>query len=173
MNSNKIKNIILILALISVVLLSSVGCGTKTASIPFCELDFNDSFEDMSALYGMPPNETESYLGTSYCYPSGYMDKDSELRVTFDDENKISGFSWVYESEDADDIVAAYKSIESDLTQKYGQTTEAASDPTQLSNIWRLDTGNITLAAVISSDYNGLMYTYISPEHSHSTEDIK
>ena len=160
------KNIKKYLALISVSALLLSGCGAEKADIPFSDMTFDNNYEDVIGAHGEPEDEEKSYLGTSYCYPSDYMREDSEIRYTFDEDDKLAGITWLYETEDGEDIVSCYNELHAALTEKYGETEAATKDETQLSDIWRLPTGNITLAAVVSSDYNGIMYTYLSPSHS-------
>jgi len=144
-----------------------LGCSKQSSNrIPFSELDFSVSYEDMVDKLGEPVSETETYLGKSYGYQSDYLSMDGQVRYTFDEAGKIASITWLYESEDGEEITGVYNDIHKQLENTYGKTEEATNNVTQLSDIWRLDTGNITLVALVSSDYNGIMYTYLTPEHS-------
>ena len=165
MNAKRLIKIILTLSFSTVLL---IGCGNDSLNIPFSDLNFESSYEEMVKELGEPQDETSSYLGTSYCYESDYLVEGSEARYTFDDDENLASISWIYESEDGEEITAYYNDLHKQLVNKYGETTEATNDVTQLSDIWRLETGNITLIALVSSEYNAVMYTYISPENSTS-----
>ncbi len=163
------------IALIALTALVLTACGKETSSvdIPFSTLSFNSTIEDMTEAFGEAENTDKSYIGTSYCYSSAYMDKDSEVRYSFDEDDKMGSITWLYESADGEEIKEVYNDIHKELEETYGQSGENTNDATQMADIWRLPEGNVTLVAVVSSDYNGIMYTYLSPEHSTSNEDAK
>ena len=144
-----------------------IGCSKQSSDrIPFSELGFSVSYEDMVDKLGVPTSKTETYLGESYGYPSDYLSMDGQVRYTFDETGNIASITWLYESVDGEEITGVYNDIHKQLENTYGKTEEATDNVTQLSDIWRLDSGNITLVALVSSDYNGIMYTYLTPEHS-------
>ena len=164
MFKKRLIRITLTAAIISSLLL---GCSKSSSDrIPFSELDFTVTYEDMVDKLGEPISQTESYLGESYSYKSDYLETDSEVRYTFDEDGKIASITWLYESDDGEEITGFYNDIHKQLENTYGKTEEATNNVTQLSDIWRLESGNITLVALVSSDYNGIMYTYLTPEHS-------
>jgi len=162
MNTVKIIKKVCVISM-SVALL--MGCG-KTGDIPFTDLTFETSYDEMVESLGQPEKETSSYLGTSYCYSSDYTMDGSEVRYTFDEDGNMASLSWLYESEEGEEVTAIYNDLHKQLENNYGETGEATNDVTQLSDIWRLETGNITLIALVSSEYNAVMYTYLSPDHS-------
>ncbi len=163
MYTKKIITLTLISAMTSTLFL---GCGTKEANIPFTDYNFETTYQEITDDLGTPVEEAASYLGTSYCYDSDYLSDASEVRYTFDEDGNMASITWLLESSDSEEITDCYNDIHSELVNTYGETKEATSDTTQLSDIWRLETGNITLVAVISTEYNGIMYTYLSPANS-------
>ncbi|MCR5580772.1 MAG: hypothetical protein K6F66_04215 [Pseudobutyrivibrio sp.] len=161
----KARKLITFTLTLSIAASTLMGCATGKY-IPFTDLSFDTSYDTMVKDLGEPTDEAESYLGTSYCYSSDYMADDSQVRYTYDEDGNMASISWIYESEDGEEVTKYYNDIHKQLENKYGKTKEATNDVTQLSDIWRLDSGNITLIALVSSEYNAVMYTYLSPDNS-------
>lgn len=169
MNAKSTIKKLISLSLLVIVLFTA--CGSDKNRIPFSKLTFETSYEDMVSKLGDPTDTTTTYLGDTYGYSCKYLQKDGTVRYTFDEDGNMASITWLYESEDGEEVSDLYADIHKELVNKHGKTKEATDDVTQLSDIWRLDTGNITLVAVVSSDYNGLMYTYLSKDHSTSEEN--
>ena len=81
--------------------------------------------------------------------------------------------TWAYFSEDGEEITDIYNDLHKQLQNSLGKTKEATNTVTNLADIWRLDSGNIELAAIVTSDYNVVMFTYLSPEYSTSSEELE
>lgn len=148
------------------------ACKSDEDRIPFSSLTFENTYDEMVEELGEPEETTVTYLGDTYSYSKEYLKKDGHVRYTFDEDGKMASITWLFDSEDGEEVSALYADIHKQLENLHGKTKESSDDVTQLSDIWRLDSGNISLVAVISSDYNGLMYTYMSKEHSTSEEDL-
>ena len=85
----------------------------------------------------------------------------------------MTNMTWAYFSEDGEEITDIYNDLHKQLQNSLGKTKEATNTVTNLADIWRLDSGNIELAAIVTSDYNVVMFTYLSPEYSTSQEEIE
>jgi hypothetical protein len=155
-----------------VIALTFTACKSDKDRIPFSSLTFDTTYDEMIEELGEPTETTVTYLGDTYSYAGEYLQKDGNVRYTFDEDGKMASITWLYSSEDGEEVSALYADIHKQLENNHGKTTESSDDVTQLSDIWRLDSGNISLVAVISSDYNGLMYTYMSKDHSTSAEEL-
>ena len=170
MKTKKLLTGLLILTMTSTCFL---GCGKNEASdIPFTELGFDTTFDEMTSDLGDPLSDKEVYLGTTYTYDSDYLELPGNVQYTFDEEGKMASISWVYTCEDGEEITGYYNDIHTQLENKLGKSKESTNNVTHLADIWRLDSGNIELIALVTSDYNAIMYTYLSPEHSTSAEEI-
>lgn len=162
------KRNVLFLTLVFTVSILFSGCASSTS--PFSDLSWDSTMDDMISAEGDDYNETTSFWGDTYCYTKNYMDVDGQVRYSFDDEGSLTSLSWVYQSDDADEISSLYDDIHKKLVSEYGESGEFKTDSTQLSDIWRLDSGNIMLVAIISTDYNVVSYTYLNPENSTATK---
>ena len=145
------------------------GCGKqKESDIPFTDMNWNSTFEDVSKEYGEAINIVTSYYGEAYDYASTFENMDGYTRYTFDQDGQLTSAAFIYECEDGEELPAKYENIHSKLETKYGKTNEYNVDATTITDIWRLNSGNIMLIALISSDYNAIMYTYLNPTVSTS-----
>ena len=72
-----------------------IGCSSDKDRIPFSDLTFDTTYDQMVEEFGEPESNTESYLGTSYQYASDYMKKDGKVRYTFSDDGKLASITYV------------------------------------------------------------------------------
>ena len=170
----KLKKVITVILTITIVSTAFMACGgEKSADIPFTTLGFESTHVEMTEELGEPIEEKPSVFGTAYSYPCEYKDQEGVVQYIFDEDGKMTSVRWSYACEEGDDITNLYTDIHKQLENKYGETKESTESVTNLSDIWRLDTGNIEVAAIVSSDLNVIMYTYLSPENSTSAEELE
>ena len=158
---------VLIVVCLSTALLTT-GCKSKeTTAAPFTELNWESTLEDMQSAYGTDYETTLSYVGDTYIYSGEYEKMAGQIRYSFADDTLASAV-FIYESEDGEELASIYDSLHSKYETKYGESGEYETSATTMTDIWRLDTGNIMLVALISSDYNAIMVSYLDPSNSTS-----
>ena len=168
------KKIITSISILTITVMGFVACGKDLSSDPpFTTFNFDTTYDDMIKELGEPDSEKESYYGKAYNYSSDYLDLQGNVQYAFDEDGHMTNMTWAYFSEDGEEITDIYNDLHKQLQNSLGKTKEATNTVTNLADIWRLDSGNIELAAIVTSDYNVVMFTYLSPEYSTSSEEIE
>jgi len=148
------------------------GCGiSKSSAAPFTNLSFDSTIEDMYEQEGNDYSTKDSVYGDTYVYDCTYNEMDGSVSYSFDDET-LSCVSFLYTSDDGDDITEKYETLHLTLEKKYGESGEYKTDSNTYKDIWRLKNGNIMLIGMVSSDYNAILYTYLNPDYSTLDPDV-
>ena len=164
MNKRNVLRKIMFVCAFSTILFT--GCkSSSNYAAPFSPLTWDSTIEDMYEQEGNEYTTKDSYYGDTYSYACEYNGMSGTISYSFDDET-LSCISFTYISDDGDDITAKYETLHNTLEKKYGESGETSSDTTTMTDIWRMETGNVSLIAVISTDYNALMYTCLAPDYS-------
>ena len=144
------------------------GCGKSSyKTAPFTTLDWDATLDDVVALEGEDYEEDASYLGHAYDYPKTYNDVDGTIRyVISEDDGTLKSVSWTYEAPEGSDISEMFITLHDELEDELGESGEYTEDATTCTDIWRREAGNITIISIISTDYNALMLSYLSPDSS-------
>lgn len=164
-SSKLIKRTFSILLITSLLFLS--GCGSKQAeTIPFTEIYFDSSVDDIFALEGNNYDSYDSiYEGTTYIYSKEYLGKTGTIKYMTDSDSKIQNVAWNYTSDDEADITAAADLLYNDLVEKYGEPKHQ-NGTNNYSEIWKRKSGNIILSIVITSDTKTVQVAFLSPKVS-------
>lgn len=140
---------------------------------PFTSLNFDSSYEDMTALEGEAYETYDSvYNGTTYTYEKSYLDENGTIKYMFDDKNQLMCIAWTYNGESNDDLQALYDTIHKDVVSKYGESGYDASVPTNYGDVWYLEGGHIILSAMATDAQKALQYSYQNPKASEEEQDL-
>lgn len=148
------------------------GCQKKTAECPFTTITWGSTLEDITSLEGDSQETYDSiYGGTTYTFPKEYDGLKGTVKYMFDDKEKLVGMSWMYESDDSDDLKEVYDRIHEEAKAALGESGyqlnsdkfAAVATPT---DVWYLESGNVTLTMVDTSEVKALQYTYLHPDVS-------
>ena len=174
MNSNINKktnlSVQLILSLIMILFISllTVGCTSKdkeaVLDCPFTELNWNASVDD---IVNYEKTEYECYdsmyQGTTYIFPKDYSDKEGSIKYMTDDKGALKNVAWLYVGNDKEDVMSVYNSLIKELTDKYGKPTDNTDNVNNYGEVWKLDSGNIVITAVITTEAKMVQVGYMHP----------
>jgi len=145
---------------------------TPTEIAPFSEATWTSSVNDISILEGNTASTYDSvYGGTTYSYPKEYNGKTGTIKYMFDDKEALMCIAWAYGSKDENELYALYDEINHSVNDLYGESHyNADSNTTNYGNVWHLDSGDIILSTMITSDNKALQYAYLNPAVSNTGE---
>ena len=169
------KNIRFItLLVLSVCLIGICSCGKNIASgravAPFADVSWSSSVSDVIRTEGESTNTYDSvYGGTTYSYPKEFDDKKGTVKYMFDDKDALMCIAWAYGSDDEDELYELYNTINQSVNDVYGESNYSAdTNATNYGNVWRLESGNIILSTMITSETKALQYAYLNPAVSNT-----
>ncbi len=133
----------------------------RSMHIPFSELNWTSTYEDMVKAEGELFVTYPSTGGTTYQYIKEYLGKSGYLKYHFGDNGTLLGIAWACEAADAEELKILYDSITSDLIGSYGEGRSTASG---LNEVWELADGT---EIHVNSGFGGsdfsLQYFYVNP----------
>lgn len=147
----------------------SVSCGKTEPSgpaleCPFTEMNWNSTIEDVTAAEGEAFSTYDSvYGGLCYTYPKEYAGYSGTVKYMFNEEEALMSVAWAYSAKDADELTALYDSINADVNAQYGESGYQASGVGNYGNVWYLESGDIILSTMITSEMTALQYAYLHP----------
>lgn len=150
----------------------AVGCQKKTAICPFTTITWDNSFEDITELEGDSIETYDSvYDGTTYTFPKEYDGLDGTIKYMFDDKENLVCMSWMYETNDSEDLADVYDKIHSEAEDMLGESgfefhSEQFADLVSPSDVWYLESGNVILSTVDTNELKILQYTFLHPDVS-------
>lgn len=138
----------------------------------FTELSLDSTEEEVLKAEGKAVEEYPSfYLGTVYRYDNKeYGGYNGSIKYMSDDKGNIACIAWMYESENAEDVNAAYESLHNEMVVKYGESGNDSRATGNYGDLWYFDDVHIQISAVITSDFNGLQISYMDAEYSLKDE---
>ncbi len=162
-------------------LFSTAACGgkdtaQKTVVCPFTEMAWDASADDVISAEtggesGAGPSTYDSvYGGTCYTFPKEYNGLLGTIKYMFDAEEKLMCVAWAYGCSDADELLSLYESINDSVNEKYGESGYAADHPGNYGNVWYLETGDIVLTTMITTENKALQYAYLHPAVSNKKQ---
>lgn len=157
-----------ILILIICLILAFTGCGHKkeeTASIcPFAEVSWEDTIDDILHAEGTAYSTYDSvYGGICYTFPKEYEGRNGTIKYMFDGENQLMCVAWAYGCESEKELLELYESINTSVNDIYGESSYGANHPGNYGNVWYLESGDIVLTTMITSENKALQYAYLHP----------
>lgn len=155
------KNCIcLLLASIAAFMIS--GCGKSGLDVPFTELSFESTMDDVVNLEGEEIKSYPSfYNGTTHVYEKDYMGNNGTIKYMTDRDDNLMSIAWAYTGETDEEVNLLYSRILEDLTKEYGKSVNGDGTNNNVEK-WELEDGHILLTAVNTSDLKALQLAYIS-----------
>lgn len=148
-------------ALMAAVLLS--GCGSKKAAIPYTDLGFDATLDDILASEGEDYETYDSiYYGTTYTYDKDYKGRTGQIKYMLDDSDALMNVAWSYSAGSGDEADILYKELYADLQKEYGDPADNKG-VNNYGAIWKRDEGNIILSALVSSEANAVQIAFLNP----------
>lgn len=162
------KKMFCLSAILILFLFTLVACGNtkKTPAVqsPFSELTWSSTVDDMVEIEGKDYDTYDSiYGGISYTYPKVFNEKSGTVKYMFDDKNQLMCIAWAYSCKDVEELDAIYTTINNSVNNLYGESNYNTDKDTNYGNVWRLEEGNITLSALVTSSNKAIQYAYINP----------
>lgn len=157
-------------------LFSTAACGGKESGLvlecPFTEIGWDATADEAAAAEGSDTLSTYDsvYGGICYTYPKEYNGLMGTIKYMFDAEERLMCVAWAYGCDNADELFALYESINDSVNEKYGESGYAADHPGNYGNVWYLDTGDIVLTTMITTENKALQYAYLHPAVSNKKE---
>lgn len=145
------------------------ACGSKKAETglndcPFTEIEWDNTAEEIFATEGKNPSSYDSvYGGTCYTYPKEYEGHSGTVKYMFDDQERLMCIAWTYTAKDSDELSALYDDISTAVNEQYGESGYDADNPGNSGNVWYLESGDIVLSVMRTSETNALQYAYLHP----------
>ncbi len=146
------------------------ACGSKeqtdTVSLdcPFTEMSWESTVDDVIALEGDDHTTYDSvYGGTCYTYPKEHEGLTGTVKYMFDDKNRLMCVAWACGFDNTEELQNLYDSISADVNGRFGESSYNADNPGNFGNVWYLDSGDIVLSTMITSENKALQYAYLHP----------
>lgn len=154
---------------------SAVSCGRKEkdpASIcPFAEVYWDDTSDDILQREGSDYSTYDSvYGGTCYTFPKEYEGCRGTVKYMFDGEGRLMCAAFAYGCESEDELLALYESIHTFVNDTYGESGYSANHPGNYGDVWYLESGDIVLTTMLTSENKALQYAYLHPLVSNQTQ---
>ena len=140
------------------------GCSSSL-SIPFTEITWENSLEDVEELEGDVLETYDStYGGTTYSYEKSYKDIDGVVKYMLDEDGKIVCIAWQCTLDSQEELDDIYETILDETTDQYGECDFTPPNYNSKANVWYLDNGNISIFTVSASTAYTLQYTFTHPD---------
>ena len=149
--------------------LSLCGCSSasKKAIIPFTEITWESSVEDVQALEGeLQDSYYSSYNGTTYVYEKEYLGLPGSVKYMFDDEEKLMSMAWLYLPESDEDLEEVYADLVKQTNNLYGKSGFDSDMNTAKGEVWYLEDGNILIGVMSTGVNEAIQYQFFHPEVS-------
>lgn len=147
-------------------ILVMTGCGKSSKNIPYTEVTFESTLDDVLKLEGEDYESYESvYYGTTYVFNKEYLGRQGKIKYMTDDSGELCNVAWACAAEDGEHADILYKEIYAILQKDYGNPTEN-SGVNNYGAIWKRSDGNIILSAMISSEANAVQVAFLNPKVS-------
>jgi len=139
---------------------------------PFTGLSWDSTVNDMLSAEGKDYSTYDSlYGGLCYTYPKEYEGHTGTVKYMFNEEEELMSVAWAYSTEDTDEIEALYETISASIVAKYGESGYDAGGVGNYGGVWYLESGDIILTTMITSENKALQYAYLHPLVSKGSED--
>lgn len=157
-----------LLLLLTSITLSLAGCSSsKEVTIPFTEITWESSLEDVQALEGEPQDSYySSYKGTTYVYEKEYLGLSGSIKYMFDDNEKLMSIAWLYLPESDEDLETVYADLVNQTNNLYGKSGFDSDMNTAKGEVWYLEDGNILIGVMSTGINEAIQYQFFHPEVS-------
>lgn len=148
-----------------------ISCGqaeTVSLSCPFTDMDWDSTAEDIIAEEGEGFSTYDSiYGGLCYTWPKEYEGCMGTVKYMFDEENRLVNVAWAYSAENMDALTPLYDAINTSVHELYGDSGDSPNGVGNYGNVWHLESGDIILSVMVSSEFASLQYAYMHPRISN------
>lgn len=139
---------------------------------PFTDIGWDNTIDDVISAEGNDFSTYDSvYGGICYTYPKDFNDLKGTIKYMFNDKEQLMCVAWTYSSKDADELLLLYESIIASVNEAHGESGYSADHPGNYGNVWYLESGDIVLSTMITSDTKALQYAYLHPLVSNQNLD--
>lgn len=158
------------ICILPIFILTACGGGTETApDCPFTDISWNNTVKDVIAAEGDDFSTYDSvYGGLCYTYPKEYLEHMGTVKYMFDEKEQLMSVAWAYGAESVEELSALYESINESVNEVYGESGYDANGVGNYGNVWYLESGDIILSTMITSENMALQYAYLHPLVSNS-----
>lgn len=145
---------------------------TLTLDCPFTEMDWNSTTGDILTAEGTDYTTYDSvYGGLCYTYPKTFEGYDGTVKYMFNENEKLMCVAWAYNgTDDEESMISLYNIINNSVTGIYGESGYAGNGVGNYGNVWYLESGDIVLTTMFTSDNTALQYAYLHPSVSNKAE---
>lgn len=150
----------------------TAGCADKALECPFTTAAWDSTLEDIKSLEGEVLESYDSaYNGTTYAFSKKYNELEGTVKYGFDDKEKLVSISWLYETDDSEDLTEVYDKIHKEAEDALGESgfsynSDKFADIAIPGDVWYRKEGNIIITAVDTEDAKLLQYTFLHPDVS-------
>ena len=143
-----------------------------TLNCPFTEMNWNSTTEDILTAEGTNYTTYDSvYGGICYTYPKTFEGYEGTVKYMFNENEELMCVAWAYNgTDDEENLVSLYNMINDSVTNIYGESGYAGNGVGNYGNVWYLESGDIILTTMFTSDNTALQYAYLHPSVSNTTE---
>lgn len=160
----------LLLLLLSLTLLTACSEERPSAAqtiAPFSDMNWESTVEDILASSTEPYDSYDSvYGGLCYTFPCPYQDKEGIVKYMLDENDRLLCIAWTFSATSSDELQSLYQSIHGQLQEQYGDGGYNTDAGTNYGDVWYLESGDIVLTAMDTSENKALQYAYLHPEAS-------
>ena len=161
------KNFVASLLLLTFVF-SCLGCSSKKeVTIPFTEITWENTLEDVQALEGeLQDSYYSSFKGTTYVYEKEYLGLKGSIKYMFDAEENLRSVAWLYLPESKEDLETVYADLVKQTNKTYGDSGFDSDMTTAKGAVWYLEGGNILIGVMSTGVNEAIQYQFFHPEVS-------
>ena len=150
-------------------LLSLLGCGSsnKEVTIPFTEMTWENTLEEVEAYEGeLQDSYYSSFKGTTYVYEKEYLGLKGSIKYMFDDEENLRSVAWLYLPESKEDLENVYVELVNQTNNLYGESGFNSDMATAKTVVWYLEGGNVLIGVMSTGVNEAIQYQYFHPDVS-------
>lgn len=156
----KIIPIILVFALV----LCACGAKQPSVSIPYSDMTWESTLDDVLATEGENYETYESiYKGMTYTFDKEFKGQAGTIKYMFDSNDALMNIAWTCSSDNAADIMVIYNDLYKSLVEEYGEPSQNMDGVNNYAEVWKLDSGNIIVSAVVTSDAKMVQVSFLNP----------
>lgn len=152
-----------------------ISCGNADQiplDCPFTDMDWNSTADDVIAEEGNGYSTYDSiYGGLCYTWPKEYENCMGTIKYMFDDEDRLVNVAWACSADSMDEVTALYDTINDSVNELYGESGYNSNGVGNYGNVWHLESGDIILSVMISSEFISLQYAYMHPLISNTAAE--
>ena len=166
----------ILLCIFSLCFLSSCGSGSDETipalNCPFTEMNWDSTTEDILAAEGADYAAYDSvYGGICYTYPKAFEGHAGTVKYMFNENDELMCVAWAYNgTDDEESLFSLYDIINDSVIDMYGESGYDGNGVGNYGNVWYLESGDIVLTTMLTSDNKALQYAYLHPSVSNTAE---